>query len=74
MLLRLEDGALAEGVLDLAFREVDARGASSWTVVDFKTDRELESSRARYTAQVALYAQAVQASTGETAQGVLLVV
>jgi len=74
MLLRLEDGALAEGVLDLAFREDDARGVSSWTVVDFKTDREIESSRARYTAQVALYAQAVQAATGEAAQGVLLVV
>jgi ATP-dependent helicase/nuclease subunit A len=34
--LTLADGTIVEGVLDLAFREKDV-----WTVVDFKTDREL---------------------------------
>jgi ATP-dependent exoDNAse (exonuclease V) beta subunit len=67
--LRLEDGSLAEGVVDLAFREDGA-----WIVVDFKTDRELAGARAAYEAQVALYARAVAAATGEPARGVLLVV
>ena len=31
------DGVLAEGVVDLAFRE-----GEEWWVVDFKTDRQLE--------------------------------
>jgi ATP-dependent exoDNAse (exonuclease V) beta subunit len=74
ILLKLDDGTLAEGVLDLAFRERDDAGASTWTVVDFKTDRELKANRAPYAAQVALYARAVQAATGEPARGVLLVV
>jgi len=73
VLLRVEGGGLAEGVLDLAFRERTEDGAT-WTVVDFKTDREVESNRARYAAQVALYARAVQVATGEGARGVLLVV
>jgi ATP-dependent exoDNAse (exonuclease V) beta subunit len=67
VLLRREDGVLAEGVVDLAFRE-DA----GWTVVDFKTDREIEGARARYEAQVGLYCQAIEAATGEPARGVLL--
>ncbi len=69
LLLRLPDGVLAEGVVDLAFREADG-----WTVVDFKTDREIEAQRASYEAQVRLYARAVAAATGEPARGALLVV
>ncbi len=69
LLLRLPDGVLAEGVVDLAFREADG-----WTVVDFKTDREIEAQRASYEAQVRLYARAVSAATGEPARGALLVV
>jgi ATP-dependent exoDNAse (exonuclease V) beta subunit len=65
--LALEDGTLAEGVVDLAFREDGA-----WTVVDFKTDRELASARAVYEAQVRLYARAIAAATGEPVCGVLL--
>jgi len=65
--LRLEDGSLAEGVVDLAFRE-----DGEWTVVDFKTDRELEGSRGIYEDQVRLYARAVTAATGESACAVLL--
>jgi len=74
--LRLPDGSLAEGVVDLAFREPAdaARGAAEWTVVDFKTDRELETRRVEYARQVALYAEAVTRATGEPARPVLLVV
>ena len=43
--LMLADGSLVEGVLDLAFLEQDA-----WTVVDFKTDRELEKELEHYKA------------------------
>ena len=67
--MREEDGTLVEGVVDLAFRE---RG--EWTVVDFKTDRELEEEAPAYRAQVALYASMVAAATGERARAVLLVV
>jgi len=66
--LRLEDGSLAEGVVDLAFRE-----DGEWTVVDFKTDRDLAVHRASYQAQVRIYAAAVAAATGEATRGALLV-
>jgi ATP-dependent exoDNAse (exonuclease V) beta subunit len=69
LVLRLQDGTLAEGTLDLAFREGDA-----WTVVDFKTDSELEGSRTRYEGQVRLYARALAEATGRQARGLLLVV
>ena len=52
ILLRREDGT----VVDLAFRE-EAADFNRWTIVDFKTDRELGLFRAEYTAQVAYYAQ-----------------
>ncbi len=67
LLLRLPDGSLLEGVVDLAFRE-----ANHWTVVDFKTDRELGDRRSRYAAQVGLYADAISQATGEPTRGVLL--
>ena len=73
LLLRLEDGTLAEGVIDLAFKE-DTRGQISWTVVDFKTDRELAHRRPQYEAQVRLYVRALETATGEPARGSLLVV
>ena len=41
--LTLADGTIVEGVLDLAFRE-----KHEWTVVDFKTDRELEKEFQQY--------------------------
>jgi ATP-dependent exoDNAse (exonuclease V) beta subunit len=66
---RQEDGRLAEGVVDLAFREADA-----WTVVDFKTDAELGPRRTTYAAQVRLYADAIARATGEPAAPLLLVV
>jgi ATP-dependent exoDNAse (exonuclease V) beta subunit len=74
--LRLADGSLAEGVVDLAFREPPQGEGSpaGWTVVDFKTDQELGPRRAEYARQVALYAEAVARATGEPARAVLLVV
>jgi ATP-dependent exoDNAse (exonuclease V) beta subunit len=73
VLLDLADGTLAEGVVDLAFREPAGSGRR-WTVIDFKTDREIEGHRAAYEAQVRLYVDAVARATGEPAQGTLLVV
>jgi ATP-dependent exoDNAse (exonuclease V) beta subunit len=72
MLLRTADGTLAEGVVDLAFRE--AGDAPRWTVVDFKTDVEIGARRDVYAAQVRLYAEAVTRATGEPASGTLLLV
>jgi ATP-dependent exoDNAse (exonuclease V) beta subunit len=71
--LTLGDGILVEGVVDLAFRE-QGEGFDGWTVVDFKTDREFESSSARYLEQVRLYAQAVSAATRLPTRGIILVV
>ncbi len=65
--LTAADGTLLEGVVDLAFED-DA----GWTVVDFKTDRELDGRVQRYRRQVALYAEAVARATGRAAIAVLL--
>ncbi|MBK7859970.1 MAG: UvrD-helicase domain-containing protein [Archangiaceae bacterium] len=65
--VKLEDGTLAEGVADLAFRD-----AGGWTVVDFKTDFELEEHRARYEQQVSVYARAIAQATGLPASAWLL--
>jgi ATP-dependent helicase/nuclease subunit A len=73
VLLHLDDGTLAEGVVDLAFRDAED-GEARWTVVDFKTDREIAARRAEYEAQVRLYVRAVARATGEPARGVLLTV
>ena len=73
ILLREAEGGLAEGVVDLAFREEEG-GVAVWTVVDFKTDRDLSAQQARYEAQVGLYLDAVSAATGARAEGYLLVV
>jgi ATP-dependent helicase/nuclease subunit A len=66
--LSLADGTLLEGVVDLAFEENGA-----WTVVDYKTDRELAvAGEDRYRRQVALYASAVAQATGKPAVGVVM--
>jgi ATP-dependent exoDNAse (exonuclease V) beta subunit len=67
------DGSLVEGVLDLAFREVDDDGPL-WTVLDFKTDVDISARQELYVRQVCLYAEAVAKATGERAVGVLLLV
>ena len=64
----LSGGELVEGVVDLAFEENGA-----WTVVDYKTDREIQTAgEDRYRRQVSLYTAAIAKATGRTATGVLL--
>jgi len=72
VLLRLDDGSLVEGTVDLAFQE-DTSDFVGWTVVDFKTDREFEATSERYIAQVSVYSEAVSAATGSPARGIILV-
>jgi ATP-dependent helicase/nuclease subunit A len=62
----LEDGTLVEGVVDLAFEEQGV-----WTIVDYKTDREIAAAEAQYRRQVAFYASAVARATGATARAIL---
>jgi ATP-dependent helicase/nuclease subunit A len=68
--IHLEDGTLVEGKVDLAFRP--AAEASSWTVVDFKTDFEIAGRLDEYREQVVLYALAISQATGLDVKGVLL--
>jgi ATP-dependent exoDNAse (exonuclease V) beta subunit len=64
----LPDGTVVEGVVDLAFEE-----AGEWTVVDYKTDREIAATgEDRYRRQVALYAFAIAQATGQPAHAVLV--
>jgi len=52
----------------LAFEE-----NGTWTVVDYKTDREIEArGEGRYRRQVALYASAIARATGRPVSGVLV--
>ena len=71
VLLRRDDGSLVEGVVDLAFYE-DTSEFVGWTVVDFKTDREVDA-MSLYIAQVSLYLEAISAATGSPARGIILV-
>jgi ATP-dependent helicase/nuclease subunit A len=73
LLLKLDDGTLVEGVVDLAFRE-DTPDFTGWTVLDFKTDREFSTSFDRYAAQVRLYSEAIRAATGLPSRGMVLVI
>jgi ATP-dependent exoDNAse (exonuclease V) beta subunit len=63
----VRDGSLIDGQLDLAFETADG-----WMVVDFKTDAELGASEAEYRQQVALYAEALAAITGQRASATIL--
>jgi len=60
---------LVEGVVDLAFEE-----AGAWTVIDFKTDAEIDHRRPIYEAQVRAYADAIGVATQRPANPVLLIV
>ena len=73
MLLTLEDGVLAEGVVDLAFRET-AGEFPGWTVVDFETDQEFSGESVHHIRQVKLYAKAVRVATALPARGLILVI
>ena len=66
--ITLSDGTMVEGVVDLAFEEQGA-----WTVVDYKTDREIAAAgEDRYRRQVAMYVAAIAQATGCAARGVLV--
>ncbi|AKT44210.1 UvrD-helicase domain-containing protein [Chondromyces crocatus] len=73
VMLTLADGTVVEGSVDLAFREETA-GTALWTVVDFKTDLDPTDSSVRYETQLRLYAEAIEAATGERAQGIVLAI
>jgi len=63
VMVRLQDGRLVGGRIDLAWRD-----ESSWTVVDYKTDRRAK----RNVAQAQLYGLALERSTGQPVRGVIL--
>ncbi|HEY2013741.1 MAG TPA: 3'-5' exonuclease, partial [Bryobacteraceae bacterium] len=62
VMVRLEDGTLVEGRIDCAWSD-----GSSWTVVDYKTDRRDK----RSAAQVQLYGLALQRATGLPVRGIV---
>jgi ATP-dependent exoDNAse (exonuclease V) beta subunit len=61
------DGALIEGTVDLVFEEDGAL-----TVLDFKTDRELDQDRSRYERQLTIYCRALAAMRNKPARGILM--
>jgi ATP-dependent exoDNAse (exonuclease V) beta subunit len=64
----VDAGTLIEGIVDLAFEE-----NGRWTVVDYKTDRELRAiGEEQYRRQVELYASAIAKATGQPADGIIL--
>ena len=65
--LRLENGAIVEGNVDLAYVDQD-----EVVVVDFKTDRELEGAVETYRRQVQVYAEAIGAALQRPARAVLM--
>jgi len=59
--------------VDLAFQESTLEFIG-WTVVDFKTDREIKKAENQYRAQVAAYVEAVVIATALPTRGFLLVI
>ncbi len=68
--MRLEDGSLIEGIVDLAF--VEQSDPHTWIVIDFKTDFEIAGRLDEYREQVSLYSQAISRATKLGVKGVLL--
>jgi ATP-dependent exoDNAse (exonuclease V) beta subunit len=67
--MQLESGVMVEGIVDLAFKGHDE---NSWTLVDYKTDFEMEGRLEEYLGQVSLYGLAISRATGEPAKAILL--
>jgi ATP-dependent helicase/nuclease subunit A len=65
--LTQQNGSVIEGVVDLAFLD-----EGLWTVVDFKTDRELANELEHYKKQVGLYCAAIATATGRPSCGILM--
>jgi ATP-dependent exoDNAse (exonuclease V) beta subunit len=63
LLVRLEDGTLVDGRIDLAWSD-----GARWTVVDYKTDRK----ERRRPGQLQLYGLALQQATELPARGIVL--
>jgi ATP-dependent helicase/nuclease subunit A len=61
-------GVLIEGTIDLAFED----GDGSIVVLDFKTDRELDTDMERYRRQLAIYCQALAELRGQATRGILM--
>jgi ATP-dependent helicase/nuclease subunit A len=70
VIMKLDDGIVVEGIVDVAFREGGSTGR--WIVVDYKTDFEIAGRLEEYRTQVGLYALAISRATGEHARGTLL--
>ena len=70
VLLKLDDGAIVEGIADLAFAE-GANGKTVWNVVDFKTDLAISSRLDEYRAQIALYARGITNAISTPTRGIL---
>ncbi|PYS72587.1 MAG: ATP-dependent deoxyribonuclease subunit A, partial [Acidobacteria bacterium] len=68
--LMLEDKSMVEGIVDLAYRDVDK--PDTWVVVDYKTDFEIKGRLEEYRNQVWMYALAISRASGMKAQPVLL--
>ena len=63
VMVRLDDGTLVDGRIDFAWTD-----GESWTVIDYKTDRQEK----RNVAQVETYALALQRATGLPVRGIVL--
>jgi ATP-dependent exoDNAse (exonuclease V) beta subunit len=70
VLLKLEDGAIVEGIADLAFAD-GANGKTIWNVVDFKTDLALAARLEEYRAQISLYARGIARASSLPSHGIL---
>jgi ATP-dependent helicase/nuclease subunit A len=70
VIMKLDDGKMVEGIVDVAFRENSS--PSAWMVVDYKTDFEIAGRLEEYRNQVGLYALAISRATGGQARGTLL--
>ena len=70
VLLKLDDGAIIEGIADLAFAEV-ANGKTIWNVVDFKTDLAIVSRLDEYRTQIALYTRGIARAIDSPTRGIL---
>jgi ATP-dependent exoDNAse (exonuclease V) beta subunit len=70
VLLKLDDGAIVEGIADLAFAE-SANGKTIWNIVDFKTDLAIASRLGEYRAQIALYTSGIARASNLPTHGIL---
>jgi ATP-dependent exoDNAse (exonuclease V) beta subunit len=69
VMLKVDNGRLLEGIIDLAFVE-----DGFWVIVDFKTDADISGHGAQYQRQLQWYASALSRLTGLPARAYLLAV